>query len=229
MAEEELLNNRDTMSIWSFLTSISTDEWSAFGTVITGLATVVLVITAFLGVRQWRIQLTGTNKYDIARRLALLGLQFRDEFSQARSPLTFAQESADRSRREGETRDEAQINDEYYARRMRLKTPTETLQKMRATAWEAEILLGKDAQELVGPFEEALQDLISAIEMHFYYRHEDLKRSRTGIIIELPDDEKKKRNEFWRIVYRGGENDELSLKVNEATQYLKTYLQTFIK
>ena len=156
------------MQIFPLFPSTSPEQWSALGTMLTGWATVALVFVAFLGLRQWHAQLTGTSKYEIARRLALLGLQFRDEFIKARNPFTFAHESADRLRKESETKTEAQTNDEYYARRKRLAPLNETLTKMRATSWEAEIILDEDIQKYISPFEAIFGELYSAIEMYFY-------------------------------------------------------------
>ena len=217
------------MPILPLFPSISSEQWSAFGTGLTAWATVALAIAAFFGLRQWRTQLTGTSKYEIARRLALLGLQFRDECIRARSPGTFRYEYIDRPKDENESSEETRKNDEYYARRKRLVPLAETLNKMKTTSWEAEIILGNDVKRLVTPFEDILGELNLAIDKHFHYQQEYADMNFGKDLPDISEEEIRKRQKLWRTVYSSSKDDELNQELDEVTESLKQYLQTFIK
>ena len=44
-----------------------------------GISAIVVAVLGFIGLRQWRKELTGKSKFDIARRMAILSFRFRDE------------------------------------------------------------------------------------------------------------------------------------------------------
>jgi hypothetical protein len=61
---------------------------TVIGNVVVGLSAVVVAIVAVIGLRQWRVELTGRTKFELARKIALLAYQFRDELHAARNPFT---------------------------------------------------------------------------------------------------------------------------------------------
>jgi hypothetical protein len=202
------------------------DIWaiiSALGTFASGLGTVVLVGLALKGLNQWRAQLQGTTRYDLARRLAMLTLQFENEFSQARSPFTFPSESAGRPKVEGESESIAGTNNEYYARLQRLKPLSETMQKLTEAGWEAEIILGEDAPQFIQPFEECYRELAVGIRAHFENERRHAGRSQLSEAVYA------RQEELSNKVYYSGTGDTLSKKTHDATLAMKRYVQQFIK
>ncbi len=191
--------------------------------ILVGLSAVVVAIAAIIGLRQWRAELTGRTKFEIARKIALLAYQFRDEFHAARTTFTYAGESAGRPRKEGETREESNRLDERYARFARLNRPQDTLRKLREATWEAEIILSKEIAQQIQPFEGAFQELAVAMETHFSYQM-DFARGRIRADQVEPA-------ELWRLttlVYGGSETDALRDSVNTAVATLTTQLKQYL-
>jgi hypothetical protein len=222
------------MCIFPLFPEVSPEQWSAFGVGLTGWATLFLAIAAIFGLRQWRTQLIGTGKYEIARRLALLSLQFRDEFIQARNPMTFSFEYPDRPKGESDTNGEIQkINDQYYVRQKRLEPLRETLNKMKAASWEAEIILGEDIQQYITPFDDIFKELFSAILVYFSRRQTDAERTKfmrpEDGLRDMSQETKDETQKLWRIIYFSGSDDELNPKLDETVVLLKQYLQKFIR
>ena len=77
-----------------------------------GLSALAVAVIGFVGLRQWRAELTGKTKFDIARKLAILAFQYRDEYKRARNPFTFPGEWSERQKGENEAADEANVLDE---------------------------------------------------------------------------------------------------------------------
>jgi hypothetical protein len=198
-------------------------DLSALGTLISGIATCFLFVVAIIGINQWREQLKGTNRYNIARQLALLAFQFKDDFDRARFPLTYSQESAGRPRQENETRQEADAKDEYYARAARLQSLHETYQKMRVANWEAELTLGKELAKYMAPLVKEYSDYRTAFDRHFWLRLNDVRRPPE---VEFNPDEIREREELRRKVYFSiGDNDPLNEPVKSLVEYLQKSLR----
>ena len=53
-----------------------------------GLSALGVIILGIFGLIQWKAELTGRTKFDIARKMAKAALQFRDEVKRARSIFT---------------------------------------------------------------------------------------------------------------------------------------------
>ena len=203
--------------IWAILSSI--------GTLTSGLGTLGLLFFAFAGLRQWRAQLIGTSKYEIARKLAHLTVKLQDELTVARNSITMSYEWASRVRPEGETQREAQLQDEYYARRARFKPVAETMQNIQSAGWEAEILLGSDVRERISGLVEVLNDFGWSFEQHFRDEFE-VARSPRGGGAYVDHEERRVRR---RKVYGGGDNDSVALDMERASRQMLTYLQKYIK
>jgi hypothetical protein len=203
--------------IWAILSSV--------GTFTAGLGTIALSVLAFFGVKQWRAQMTGTSKYELARQLGHLAVRFQDELRQARGAMTFYYESEDRPREENESRQLANVLDESFARRKRLKPVRETLQQMQAVGWEAEVILGSEVREHIEGFQRIISRL--ALSTHVYF--ESRLRSARGEETLQTDEERKIFQGAWKDVYGGGSGDELAAEAKVATEALLRYLQQYIK
>ena len=145
------------------------------------------VVAAIAGFCQWRKELTGKAKFEVARRIAVLSLQFRNEFIRVRatSPLTFSGESAQRQRTGNESPAETQLLDEYFARMKRLESLQEILLKLRASSWEAKVVLNEDVDKLLQPLEQVSMELWGAIMTYFSTQLERARRGQGNL--ELDD------------------------------------------
>lgn len=185
------------------------------------LSAFVVAVLGVVGVWQWRKELTGKARFETARKLALLSLQFRDKFRRARSPFTFPGESTDRLRNDSKSEEENRLLDEFFARRERIEFLGETLVKLQVAGWEAEIILGEDIGELLQPFERGFADLWTTTEAYF---RTQLERARSGQKNPETDDWLKSQH---AMIY--GVNDEPSRTIDAAVDALLSKLKTYVK
>jgi len=185
------------------------------------LSALAVAIIGFIGLRQWREELTGKAKFEVARKIVTLSFQFRDEFGRARSPLTFGGEAAERPKFGGETEEETQLLDECFARKKRLEPLQESMRKLREASWEAEIVLSEDVGKLLQPFEHAFIELWSAIEAYFSTQ---LKRAKSGQRNSQLDDGLKSQQ---AIIY--GIDDKPSRAVDASVTALLRKLKAYVK
>ncbi len=184
--------------------------------VVVALAALIAAIVAFRGVKQWRKELTGKAKFEIARKMALLGFQFQERFRQARGPITFAGESAERIKSEDETPQERVALDEHFARQARLRPLGEILEELRSVNWEAKIILRQDFQEEIKPLEKSFRELFATVQSYFSIQLRSGKRSSTDL--------NRRSDEKWmeslhNIIY-ARPDDELSATVDNAVSEL---------
>lgn len=202
--------------IWAILSSI--------GTLLAGIGTVGLMFLAVGGLRQWRAQLVGTSRYEIARKLAHFAVRWRSEMAQARSPLTLGHESMNRQRGSGESPEEAQIHDEYYARSERLKPVFDTMRNLESAGWEAEVILGPVVRQQIAEIEKVVTDYAWTMAYYFEDRLSALHNPRE----QLTPAQEEEAKISYRKVYGGGTNDPLAADINRAVDGLLTYLRQFI-
>src|SRR4030042_3575314 len=88
--------------------------------IVVGVSAIVVAGVAIYGLNRWQKELAGKAKFEIARNLILLGFQLEADFESARSPFTWSGKSADRERKDNETKDESFILNEWHARKKRL-------------------------------------------------------------------------------------------------------------
>jgi hypothetical protein len=187
-----------------------------------GLSALAVAIIGLVGLRQWRAELTGKTKFDVARKMARLAFQYRDEYKRARNPFTFTGESSERQKDAGETPDETNILDEYFARRKRLSPPQETLRQLYEVSWEAEILLDKNIGKAISPLEDSFKELFSSMEAYFHTRYNQAKHKQGYDMSE------EWLQNHYKVVY-GTADDEYSKKVDNATSAIVEKLKVYIK
>jgi hypothetical protein len=194
---------------------------SVISNTLVGLSAVAVAIIGFIGLKQWRAELTGKTKFDSARKMAVLTFQYRDEFKRARNPFTFSGESAERQKGANETPDETNLLDEYFARRKRLAPLQETLRQLYEASWEAEILLDKDINMAIIPLENSFKELFASMEAYFQTRISQAKRKGQNINDEW-------LQPHYKNVY-GTADDEISKSIDTAANALVERLKSYIK
>jgi hypothetical protein len=187
---------------------------------IVGISAIAVAIFAFIGLRQWKIQLAGRTKFEVAKKMAALTFEFRDKYKYARTPMTFPGESSERQVAENETREETDLLNEYFARKKRLVPLQDILRKLYETNWEAEIILDKDIGKLIKPLDMAFSELYASIESYFGAKHSRIERH-----MSIDRDEDRLDNHFHRIY---GIDDDVSRANDVSTQILVDKLKTYI-
>lgn len=196
---------------------------AAISNIFVATSAIVVAIVAIVGVSQWRKEMIGKTKFDVAKKLAMLLYQYRNEFEAARSPFTFPGESADRVKGEHETKDESSTIDEYYARKKRLLPLQKRLIEVMETSWEAEIVLDKEIKHLIEPLKQSFIDLRAAIEIYFFKVLED-QRNRHAPSAQVYEELQKQ----WHIVY-GTDKDDTFKSVNASVENIVVLLRNYIK
>jgi hypothetical protein len=194
---------------------------SVISNTLVGLSAVAVAIIGFVGLKQWRAELTGKTKFDIARKMAVLTFQYRDEFKRARNPFTFPGEYVERKKDTNETPDETNLLDEYFARRKRLAPLQETLRQLYEVSWEAEILLDKNIKATIVPLENSFKGLFASMEAYFQTKYSQARSTAHTI------------NNDWlqthyAMVY-GTDDDEISKSIDTSANALVENLKRFIK
>jgi hypothetical protein len=189
--------------------------------IIVGISAIAVAVFAFIGLRQWKIQLTGRTKFEVARKMAILAFEFRDEYKRVRSPMTLPGESSERQVAESETLEETNLLNEYFARRNRLRPLQDTLRKLYETSWEAEIILDKDIGKFIKPLEKAFSELYASIESYFGAEHSRINR-------QVPTGRKEDwlENHFNRIY--GHDHDDIAIAIDASIQSLVDKLKTYL-
>ena len=181
----------------------------------------IAAIAAIAGLWQWRRELVGKAKYELAHKIILLALEFRGELKLSRSVFLHPNESSGRFKSVDENPFEALILDEYYARLSRLKPVESILNKLQEASWEAETILSLDDSNLVQPFEEIYNELKVSI---FHYFDEKIIQSRAQYIGIDP-----KKMEEYLSTFKESENDSFSRKVDQVISSLKGKYRRYIK
>ena len=94
---------------------------STISDILVGLSAIAVVALGYTGLQQWKRELKGRSKFELARRIALNAFDYRDRFNDARNMFTFPGEWADRARAPDEPRQVAAILDEWHAWAKRLE------------------------------------------------------------------------------------------------------------
>jgi len=147
-------------------------------TIVSNISLAIAAIVGVISLWQWRGELVGKAKFEVARKITLLTLQFRDDYKNATFGPTYPEEWAERKLGDNEKPDESQILNERFARRRRFQSLQETFRKFIATGWEAEIVLGGEDANLVKPFEVLFTDLDDALYFVFEYVYDLSKPSK---------------------------------------------------
>ncbi len=150
------------------------------------MTAIVAVVLAVRGLQQWRAELLGKAKYDLARTIVVLAYKFQDQLAYVRDPFTYTNESAGRVRGENETQTERGIRDEAYARGQGTLILQETTRNLRAARWEATITLGADIGQLISAIEEIYSDLMSAMRDYFDTSLVQAHRRTTALAARKP-------------------------------------------
>lgn len=187
--------------------------------IISNIAITFAVLFGFIGLWKWRTEHIRKTKFEVARKIVILSLQFRDEFRRARHSSTFLEESFERIKGDDEKPDESKVLDEQFVRWRRLRPLQDTLRKLNEAGWEAEVLLSKDDAKLIQLFEKLFQELYFAIELFFGVQLDQAKRE-----IEVDNEQMT----AYRTVIYGYEGDEIFERADSAADKIKNQLKKYI-
>lgn len=201
------------------------DIFSLIRDAIVAISAAIVAILAFWGLNRWRKELAGRAKFELVRNIMLINNKFVNSFISARNIFTYSGESAGRERKEGESLQETETLNEWYARANRIRPMAENLEKLQELGWEAESLLdlesSKQVTETIQIYRKSYAEVIASIDSYFQTRHEEIMNNR-------PYRDQEWLQELHKHIY-GLENDDMSLKIIEAKERLAAVLKKFIK
>lgn len=182
------------------------------GDLATLITSVIVAIVALYGLSQWKKELKGKAKYEVAKRLIYNAFKFRDQYKRARGMWVDISVASSREKFHEEKENETVYRDEYFARIQRVHPLQKTLREMYHASWEGEILFENiDFGELIEPFEDSFNDLYFAINTYF------------GRYIErsMQNAEVSKEDQSWlkeyRKIYYGYSNDDCATQIEDIT------------
>jgi hypothetical protein len=195
---------------------------STISDIVVAVAAIIVAVSGLYGLLQWKRELKGKQKFELARRIAINAFEFRDRFHFARSPLTFGSESADRPRAPDETREAASVSDEWFARGKRMEALRNTARLLHEASWEASILLDQDIPGLIQPLETSLRDLWVSFQTHFQSLLMNAKRPNAPAL------DADRLEEHYRRVY-GMPDDDVAKAVDAAVENLVERVRDYVR
>jgi hypothetical protein len=201
------------------------DIFSLIRDIIVAISAAIVAILAFWGVNRWRKEIAGKAKFELVRNIMLINSKFVNSFISARNIFTYSGESVGRERKEGESVQETQTLNEWYARANRVRSMAENLEKLQELGWEAESLLdsesSKQVTETIKIYRKSYAEVLTSINSYFQTRHEEIMNNR-------PYRDQEWLNQLHKEIY-GLDNDDISQKIIEAKEKLATVLKKFVK
>lgn len=183
----------------------SQNDWfSVLKDIILLIVAIVGVFSAIFGLKTWRKQLKGNTEYELARRLLKAVYHARDQIKYIRNPFMGGGEISQAIKESGMEIDQTDPKHSIKSSRavysLRWKYLSEVLSELKIELLEAEVLWGKDINNIFKEFYKCVSDLNFAIYQHLnakdgYFKldFEELKKNDL-IIYDTSDDPTK--NEF---------------------------------
>jgi hypothetical protein len=192
-----------------------------------GMISEILVgVAAVIGISsfwQWRREMVGKTRYELARKIVSLALKYEQQINEARNPMGYSNEADGRECSENETEGEKSILNEQYARWKRLQPIQETIRELQEVTWEAELLFQQDEIEQIHSMLKPYNTLAIAYQM--YFRVSLLQEKHPYRHNEYPAE---KLDEYQNVVY-GVPEDDFSRSLGEVVTKLKSKLKRYIQ
>jgi len=193
-----------------------------FSDIAVGVSAILVVVFGVLGFRQWKRELKGRSRFELARRIALNASDFRERFHYARDPCTSPLEYAGRRKKPDEDPRATPILDEWYARAKRLEAVDNTWKILHEASWEASVLLDPDVTALFKPIEDSFRALSVSISAHF---HSGLRMAKDE---PLTDRAIARSEEHCDRVY-GSPEDAIGINVDKAVDKLRERIRKYVR
>lgn len=186
--------------------------------VVVTLVSIVGGTVAVVGLSTWRQQLKGTTNYQVALKVIRTALSLKDAISDARQPIIWGGEMADRRAEEGESFKEAAVKGEAHAYYKRLSHIREAHREFYAAGLEARAIWGDKIHAILQPLTQATNKLFTDTGLYFELR---LAEARTGEGDELI-------RELRRTLFARSE-DVYHQSIVEATQAIERQFREFLR
>jgi len=183
----------------------------------------IAAVIGIMGLWRWRTELEGKTRFEVARKLSLLALQFQRQVQLVRAGFLRGWESIERKPQGNETLLTATIFDEWYVRQKRFEPLGRIMTEMEQASAEAELLIG-DIEPLIRPFREAYSELEDAIHTHF----SDKTAQSAAPNSTARKDSRKQSKATDEIVHSHAE-DKFAEKVDAAVTNLRSCMEKSYK
>lgn len=201
------------------------DVFSLIRDIIVAISAAIVAILAFWGLNRWRKEIAGKAKFELVRNIMLINSKFVNSFISARNIFTYSGESVGRERKEGESVQESQTLNEWYARANRVRPMAENLEKLQELGWEAESLLdiesSKQVTETIKIYRKSYAEVLTSINSYFQTRHKEIMNNR-------PYRDQEWLQKLHKMIY-GLEDDDMSKRITDAKENLAVVLKKFVK
>lgn len=207
-----------------------TDIISLSSDILVGISAIIVGCIGIIGLKQWKAELTGRSKFEIARKVSVLVVQFREKFHKSRSRDFIMTDPGKYYDENGESDDAWFTLAEYSNQSKKVQTLRDILDKLYETNWELEVLTGINLNKYFTDLEEYYHDLYFSVQT--YYEIE-IKRKRSGIpSIEhyISSDDYENENfeiQGYRMAF-AKKDDEISKSINNLTNQMLDALKSFV-
>ncbi len=183
-------------------------------------------IVAFLGLNAWKRQLAGRTEYEVATKYLRAVYKVRDAIALVRSPFMSAGEMAHAVKEttgssESSKAEQEQSDASAAAYTLRWKSIMEAMSDIQAVSYEAEILWGKEAVDLIGTLRSCVSELNWAVN-DYLKEKAGRWRNRSNEMYE----------EVHKVVFWQGDDpvkDPFSMKVKKAVSAAETFIRPKLK
>lgn len=199
------------MNVLSICLTISEINWSLTKDVFSIIGTIGTITLGVVGLTTWKRQLRGTSEYELAKKAIFVTYQVRQSIQSVRNPMLQL------SREEVEAGNKIQEQQRIYNDRMQeLYVKWAELQTIRL---EAKVIWSDAAHDSFNEVEKLIGKLRGAIWLHFW-----MKGAYAGPGSTV-DNSPERVAENDKIIYYISEDDEFSVKVNEAVAEVEAFFQ----
>jgi hypothetical protein len=156
---EYLVDNIQSLEVIEILVSI--------------LFALIISILSIYGIRTWRVELKGKNRYQLAKNILTSTYKIRDRIQQVQHPFVSVHEFNDRKSDKYETENQKMIADSFYAFTNRFKNVQKELDDWYSLKLETEALFGKDKRNILERLDDIISRLYRAISLYHEYKYHD--------------------------------------------------------
>lgn len=187
-------------------------DWvSAFSQLVVAGAAVLAAIPAYRGLTEWRRQLTGTRKVELAESVLASAYSIRDAIHWARTPGSYVGEGENRPAEHGEDADTKRTRDAYYVPMHRLKEEAEVFGDLLSRRYRFEVFFGPDATRPILEIMAVRDEIVISAGM--------LIRTYQGASAKRPPSAEKWERDIWRE--RDDTPDGLGVRLDRAIRQLE--------
>lgn len=185
------------------------------------VSTIIATGTAYLGFYQWRRELIGKKRAEIAEKAIVLSSQLRDTINWVRSPMSYRDEGKTRPLGAGESEDKRDSQkDEYYVKTERLLARRALYEELQDISYLFHAYFGDAAQQHFDTLFKTCNTIYSHVNLAISYSSKDPDR--------FPSNQRL-LEKCEAVLYGGGEDDKITEEIASAVQGIESSCASIIR